>query len=235
MRRIPAAARRLLVHEVTLGTSFVRWVTRRGPHGARPGETTVAYAAGQTAILFGLLFASVVETVVLALIIPWPIVHAVTLVLDVWGVYFVIALHASCVVRPHVVAGGSLRLRYGALLDVRIPAGSIAAVRAQRKYVGSKFGAPDDDGVACVAVAGETTVLVELSTPVRFVRVLGAPAEASAFRFYADDSSAAVAAITAVMAAADRRVTAEALDATNPEAAARLRDEAALLDGVVHP
>lgn len=195
---VPAALRRLTAHEIFLSTSFLRWVTRRGPHGVGRGDTAVTYASGQSAVMAGFLFVCVVETVMLALVIPWPVVHAVTLVVDVWGCYFVLALHASCVVRPHVIgADGSLRLRYGALLDIRIPVGRIASVRAVRAFPEGKMAAVGEDGTADLAVAGQTTVTVELTGPVRFVRVLGRPAEARAFRFYADDAAAAVAALRA--------------------------------------
>ncbi|MFD7663588.1 hypothetical protein [Streptomyces sp. NPDC059788] len=193
---VPAAVRKLTAHEVFLSTSFLRWVTRRGPHGVRDGDLPVPYAPGQTATTYGFLFVCVVETVALAFLIPWPVVHAVTLVLDIWGCYFVIALHASCVVRPHVVgADGSLRLRYGALLDIRIPADRIASVRLCREFPDGKLAVVDEHGVADMAVAGQTTVTVELTGPVRYVRALGRPAEARAFRFYAEDPASAVAAL----------------------------------------
>ncbi|MEV5545915.1 hypothetical protein AB0L35_07200 [Streptomyces sp. NPDC052309] len=195
---VPAPVRRLTAHEVFLSTSFLRWVFRRGPHGVRDGDLPVPYAPGQTAVMYGFLFVCVVETVALAFLIPWPVVHAVTLVLDVWGCYFVVALHASCVVRPHVIgADGSLRLRYGALLDIRVPADRIASVRLDRKFPDGKLAAVDDKGVADLAVAGQTTVTVELTEPVRYVRALGRPAEARTFRFYAEDAAAAVAALRA--------------------------------------
>ncbi|MFB7494435.1 hypothetical protein ACFC09_06950 [Streptomyces sp. NPDC056161] len=195
---VPATVRRLTAHEVFLSTSLLRWVFRRGPHGVREGDLPVPYAAGQTAMMYGFFFVCVVETVALALLIPWPVVHAVTLVLDLWGCYFVVALHASCVVRPHVIgADGSLRLRYGALLDVRIPADRIAAVRLDRKFPQSRAGAVDGNGVAELAVGGQTTITVELTEPVRYVRALGKPAAARAFRFYADDCGPAVAALRA--------------------------------------
>jgi hypothetical protein len=90
----------------------------------RPGDVTVPYAAAQTAVMYGFLFVSIIETLVLAYLIPWAVLRSVTLVLDVWGVYFILALHASCVVRPHLIgADGSLRLRYGA-----------AAVRGASRY-----------------------------------------------------------------------------------------------------
>ncbi|MER6029847.1 hypothetical protein [Streptomyces sp. NPDC001851] len=195
---VPASVRKLISHEIALATSFLRWVSRRGPHGVRGGDHAVPYALAQTATMYGLLFVCVVETLALAYLIPWPVVHVTTLVLDIWGCYFLLALHASCVVRPHVIgADGSLRLRYGALLDIRIPANRIATVRLDRAFPNGKLAAVDESGVADVAVAGLTTVTVELSEPVRYVRVLGKHAEARAFRFYADDPVSAVAALRA--------------------------------------
>ncbi|WP_432056617.1 hypothetical protein [Streptomyces sp. bgisy022] len=203
---VPVPVRRLTAHEVYLSTSFLRWVTRRGPHGVRDGDTAVPYASGQAAVMCGLLFVCVVETVVLALVIPWPVVHGVLLVVDLWGCYVVVALHASCVVRPHVIgADGSLRLRYGALLDIRVPAGRIASVRAVTAFPQGRFAAVSDDGAADLAVAGLTTVTVELTEPVRFVRVLGGPAEARAFRFHAEDAASAVAVLRAAAGRRDGR------------------------------
>ncbi|WP_253195572.1 hypothetical protein [Streptomyces sp. JHA26] len=195
---VPASVRKLISHEITLAASFLRWATRRGPHGVRGGDHAVPYASAQTATMYGLLFVCIVETVALAHLIPWPVVHATTLVLDIWGCYFLLALHASCVVRPHVIgADGSLRLRYGALLDIRIPAHRIASVRPERACPNGGPAAPDESGVADMAVAGLTTVTVELTEPVRYVRVLGKHAEARVFRFYADDPVTAVAALRA--------------------------------------
>ncbi|MFG2518573.1 hypothetical protein [Streptomyces sp. NPDC048527] len=195
---VPAPVRKLTAHEISLSTSFARWVARRGPHGVGEGDVPVPYAPGQTSFMYGFLFVSIVETVALAFLIPWPLVHAITLVLDVWGCYFVIALHASCVVRPHVIGSdGSLHLRYGALLDIRIPADRIASVRQDRKFPTSRLAAVDENGVADLAVGGQTTVTVELTGPVRYVRALGRPAEARAFRFYAEDATAAVTALKA--------------------------------------
>ncbi|MGP3973359.1 hypothetical protein ACTWQF_04825 [Streptomyces sp. 8N114] len=206
---VPTPVQRLTVHEIRLSTSFLRWVTRRRPHGLREraGDIAVPYAPAQAALMYGLLFVSVIETVALAYLIPWPVVHAVTLVVDLWGVYFVIALHASCVVRPHVIgADGSLRLRYGALLDIRIPAQHIAAARVERRFPDARLAAVDADGGADLAVAGQTTVTVELTEPVGFVRAMGRPAQARTFRCYAEDPAAAVAALRA-RAALDRDST----------------------------
>ncbi|MDX2848874.1 hypothetical protein PV342_10450 [Streptomyces sp. PA03-3a] len=192
---VPAPARRLIRHELALSVSLVRWIARR-PHGVGEGAAPVPYTGAQTATMYGFLFVSVVETVVLALVVPWPVVHAVTLVLDVWGCFFVLALHAACVVRTHVVgADGSLRLRYGALVDIRVPAGRIAAARVDRRFPGGRLVTLAGDGTVDLVVGGQTTVTVELTEPVTFLRPLGAPVEARVLRFHADDPRAAVAAL----------------------------------------
>lgn len=192
---VPAPARRLMRHELALSVGLVRWIARR-PHGVGEGGVAVPYTGPQTATMYGFLFVSVVETVVLALVIPWPAVHAVTLVLDIWGCFFVLAMHAACVVRPHVVgADGSLRLRYGALVDIRVPAGRIAAARVDRRFPDGRLVTLAGDGTVDLVVGGQTTVTVELSEPVTFLRPLGAPAEARVLRFHADDPRAAVAAL----------------------------------------
>ncbi|WP_233221760.1 hypothetical protein [Streptomyces carminius] len=193
---VPEPVRRLAVHELRLAASLVRWAVRR-PHGTGAGGTTVPYAAGQAPLMYGLLFVSVVETVALAVLIPWPVVHAVVLVLDVWGVLLVLGLHAACVVRPHVVgADGSLRVRYGALVDVRVPAGRVAAARVEHRFPQEgRLLAVSGDGVLDLAVGGRTTVTVELTGPVPVVRPLGGRERARVLRFCADDPSAAVAAL----------------------------------------
>ncbi len=192
---VPLPARKLMVHEVRLFTSTLRWLAFRR-HGVRAGDVAVPYASGGAAVLFAFAYASAIETVVLAFIIPWPVLRVIALVLDIWGVYFIIAVYASFVVRPHVIhADGSLRLRYGALLDIGIPARDIAAARVERRSARGKLAAVDADGCAELSQGGQTTVTVQLTRPVTFTRPLGKTACASAFRFYAADPAAAVAAI----------------------------------------
>jgi hypothetical protein len=106
------------------------------------------------------------------------------------------------VVRPHVIgADGSLRLRYGALLDIPIPAGQVVSARLERRYTKSKVGNIDPDGAADLPVASETTLTVQLREPLGYVRVLGRTAQAQTFRFSADDSAAALDALRARIAA----------------------------------
>jgi hypothetical protein len=188
--------RRLTVLELHGMHSLLMWLARRR-HGLAPGAYAAAYTSPQTALLFGLLFVAVVETVALAVLIPWPLVHSIVLFLDVYTVLQVLALHAACVTRPHVVgADGSLRIRYGHLLDLRIPAEAVKQVRVDRRYPTGKRVQEHPDGSLDLLVASQTTVSVELAAPVTFVRPLGRRVRVStAVRFHADDPKALVAAV----------------------------------------
>lgn len=193
---VPVAVRRLVAHELRALHSLGLWALRRR-HAVPDTALAVPYTGPQTAMMYGLVFVSVVETVMLALLIPWPAVHRILLVVDVYGVLLVLAMHAACVTRPHVVgADGSLRLRYGALFDLRIPAASIAAARVERRFPEGRLAQLRPDGVLDLGVGSQTTVTVELTAPLGFVRPLGGRGRANAVRFHADDPRAAVAALT---------------------------------------
>ncbi|MFG2623881.1 hypothetical protein [Streptomyces sp. NPDC048473] len=193
---VPEKVRRLVAHEVRALHSLGLWVLRRR-HAVPEGALAVPYTGPQTAMVYGLVFVALVETVMLALLIPWPVVHRVLLVLDVYGVVLVLGFHAACVTRPHVVdVDGALRIRYGGLFDLRVPAGMVAGARVERRYPEGgpvRLGA---DGVLDLVVGGQTTVTVELVSAVAFVRPLGKRGSARTVRFHADDPGAAVAALT---------------------------------------
>ncbi|NJQ02269.1 hypothetical protein [Streptomyces zingiberis] len=192
---VPVTARRLLLHELRGLAALGRWA-RRSTHGVRPGDLAAGYTGPQTAMVYGLLFVLVVETVALALVIPWPVLHRVVLILDLYGVVFVLALHAACVTRPHVVhADGSLRIRYGVLFDLAVPADAIASVRVDRRYPDGPLITLSGDGVLDLAVGSQTSVTLELNRPLRFTRPLGAVEEARTIRFHADDPRAVVGAL----------------------------------------
>ncbi|ARX83108.1 membrane protein [Streptomyces alboflavus] len=196
VKRLVRVVRRLAVHELRGFHSLALWVARRR-HGLGAGARPAAYTGPQTAMLFGFAFVAVVETVVLALIVPWPLVHSALLFVDLYTVLQILALHAASVTRPHVAgADGSLRVRYGQFLDLRIAAADIDRVRVERRYPEGRTVQVHEDGTLDVAVGSQTTVTVELARPVAFVRPLGLPAEARVVRLHADDPRALVDALT---------------------------------------
>ncbi|CAM5424726.1 hypothetical protein SAVIM338S_02370 [Streptomyces avidinii] len=197
---VPEAVRRLLLHELRAGRSLGRWVARRPPHGVRAGDHAAPYTGPQTAMMYGLVFVSLIETVALAVLIPWPAVHRVVLVLDVYGVLLMLALHAACVTRPHVVRpDGTLRIRYGALFDLTVPPDAVSSVRVDRRYPEGRLVTVSEDGVLDLIVGSQTTVTVELARPLAFRRALGARGEARVLRFHADEPRELVAALVSAL------------------------------------
>ncbi|MEV7520671.1 hypothetical protein [Streptomyces sp. NPDC091371] len=196
---VPVQVRRLLAHELRATASLGWWALRR-KQGVRAGDLAAPYTGPQTAMMYGMLFVSVVETVALAFLIPWPAVHRVVLVLDVYGILIVLALHAACVTRPHVVrADGSLRIRYGALFDLVVPPDAVASVRVDRRYPEGRLVTLSEDGVLDLIVGSQTTVTLELARPLPFTRPLGARGEARVVRFHADDPRALVGALAGAL------------------------------------
>ncbi|MEU3297838.1 hypothetical protein ABZ722_36705 [Streptomyces longwoodensis] len=143
------------------------------------------------AMMYGLLFVMVIETVGSALLIPWPAVHRVVLVLDLYGVVLVLALHAACVTRPHVVRpDGSVRIRYGVLFDLAVPPEAVASVRVDRRYPEGRLITVSEDGVLDLIVGSQTSVTLELNRPLTFTSPLGTTQTARTIRFHADDPRA---------------------------------------------
>jgi hypothetical protein len=174
----------LVRHEVRVLVSLVMWVARR-THGTR-GCLAFGYARGQGALMAGLAFVCVVETVALSVLLrDFPTVHAVLLFLDVYGVVVVVGLHASSVVRPHVLdpQGGTLRIRRYVHVDLWVPLERIASVRRELRMTHERA-----DGELDVEVGSRTTLTLVLTEPVIHVSFLGRRRDVRVVRFHADDA-----------------------------------------------
>ncbi|MFJ2963134.1 hypothetical protein ACIPIC_12595 [Streptomyces collinus] len=181
----------LVRHEVRLLVSLALWVARR-THGTGGGRA-FGYAGGQGAMTAGFAFVCLVETVALSVLLrDWPAVHAAVLFLDVYTIVFVVALHASSVVRPHVlhVERGSLRIRRCVHVDLCVPLERIASVRRELRMTHERA-----DGELNVEVGSQTTVTLELTEPVTHITFLGRRREVRVVRFHADDADGLVRAL----------------------------------------
>ncbi|MFD5338783.1 hypothetical protein [Streptomyces hawaiiensis] len=181
----------LVRHEVRLLASLALWVARR-THGAQGGPA-FGYARGQGAMMAGFAFVCLVETVALSVLLrDWPAVHAAFLFLDVYTIVFVVALHASSVVRPHVLDadGGSLRIRRYVHVDLCVPLERIGSVRRELRMTHEPA-----DGELNVEVGSQTTVTLELTEPVTHLTFLGRRREVRVVRFHADDPDGLVRAL----------------------------------------
>ncbi|MGW0500098.1 hypothetical protein ACWD0Z_33095 [Streptomyces sp. NPDC003007] len=181
----------LVRHEVRLFASLALWVVRR-THGTG-GGVAFGYARGQGAMVAGFAFVCLVETVALSVLLrDWPAVHVVFLFLDVYTIVFVVALHASSVVRPHVldVERGSLRIRRYVHVDLPVPLERIGSVRRELRMTHEPA-----DGELSVEVGSQTTLTLELTEPVTHVTFLGRRRAVRVVRFHADDADGLVRAL----------------------------------------
>ncbi|MEU9985455.1 hypothetical protein AB0E10_01370 [Streptomyces sp. NPDC048045] len=182
--------RGLVRHEARLWTSLATWATRR-THGTDGGRA-FGYARGQGATMAGLVVVCAVETFGMAVLLrEWPVAHRVVLALDVYTVLLVVGLHAAGVVRPHVLTPDALRVRQGVHVDLRIPLEALRAVRRETRITHRPA-----EGELDLAVGSQTSVTLELRTPVAHVPLLGRPREVGVVRLHADDAQALVGALT---------------------------------------
>ncbi|MFI5912012.1 hypothetical protein [Dactylosporangium sp. NPDC051541] len=210
-RLVPVAVRRLLALELKNTASLGLWLARRR-HGVPRGAVAVGYFGAQAPALLVFLGAMVVEFVVVEIVLrsvgaPGAL-RAVLLVLDGYSILLALSMIAAFVTRPHVVAAAEVRVRSGALFDLRIPADRIAAARRVRAY-NERGTIRVDDDVLTVAVSSQVNIVLELTAPVTAVRPLGRECEVRTVRCFADDPAAAIAAIAERVPAAlsNRRVT----------------------------
>lgn len=180
----------LVRHELRLLGSLALWVGRRTHAG---GEGRVfGHARGQGANMFGLAFVCVIELLGTSVMLrEWPAVERTMLVLDVYTIVLVVALHAASAVRPHVLTGDTLRIRRAAHVDLRVPVDRIASVRRETCTPKSRRA----DGELDLAVNGQTTLTLELTEPVAHTTFLGRRRPVRVVRFHADEPDRLVAAL----------------------------------------
>jgi len=158
----------LVVTEVNGWKSLFFLLTRRVP-GRRAGMLTFGYAKELGPVMGAIIFGSTLELVVVHLLLPWETIRLIADIVSLWGLLWMFGYLASVIVHPHLLGPDEMRVRYGASVDIRIPWGDVAAVRARRGGAGS------------VAVMNRTNVEVALK-------------RGESVRLFADDKKGFVAA-----------------------------------------
>ncbi|MER5402393.1 hypothetical protein [Streptomyces sp. NPDC002599] len=184
-RLLPSPVLRFLAHEGRIMESLGRWVTRR-PHGIDGADAVFTHGRDQAAMMYGLTFACVVETVALTyLLTSWPVIHTILLVVDVYTVLFVLGLHAASRTRPHTLTGRTLRIRQAANIDIRLPLDQIASIRRETRFTHEK-----KDGELNLPIGSQTSLTLELTEPIDAPTFLGAARLVTLIRLHADDPKA---------------------------------------------
>ncbi|MEU6411263.1 hypothetical protein [Microbispora sp. NPDC046933] len=167
----------------------------------------VSYSREQTPTMAALLFVLVLETVGADLLLRRfglpDLPRLVILVLDAASALGVLGVMVSCARRPHTVSPDGLRLRYGRLFSLDVPAELIASARIDRRYDERKL-VRLSDGELALAVSSQTNMVAELREPIevprprRPWRAVHTAAAVRRVRFFADDPAAALRAVAAL-------------------------------------
>jgi hypothetical protein len=193
-------ARRALAAEAGVWLGLGRWLGRRWRPGSGTEATEHGYARLVTPMFWLFIAMSAVEVVVLHLLLPWATVQAVSAVVGIWGLLWMLGMLAALHAHPHVVSASGLRVRYGTAVDVTVPWATVTEVAARPgDHPGSRsirLVESDRGTVLVLAVGSQTSVDVRLGEPV-VVRLPAGPAEVVAVRLNADDPRRLVAATRA--------------------------------------
>ena len=195
-RSVGSVAKRVVLFELRLYRSLLRWVFRRP--AVPPDAVPFGYSQVVAPVMWLWIFASAAEMVVVHLILPWPVVRIVVVVLSAWGLIWMVGFLASLKVHPHLVSDTALRIRHGAAVDIAIPWASIARVVAQRRDLPSsirtlRFAATTDGGRELqVAVSDQVNVRVVLKQEATVPTPKG-DQDVTELSCWADDSRALVA------------------------------------------
>ena len=204
---MPGFVRRALWLELRLYACLIRWVLRR-PEVA-PGQEPIGYAQAVTPVLCLWIFASAAEIPLAHVLLPWHTARMVLLVLEAWGLVWMLGLLASYRVRPHVLDADGLRLRNGAVTDVRVAWADVARVRQERMDLESSVRSVQvrrEDGATelQVGVSGQVNVVLELHGPV-VVQTPKGPLEVTVVRFFVDEPRDVVSRLRESLAGRDAR------------------------------
>jgi hypothetical protein len=185
--------RRAVRYELAMWRSLFRWVLRRPVDGDGVPFGNAARAAPLLWMFIGL---SAAEVPILHLILPWPIVQAISLAVGAYGVLWMVGLLAALKVHPHLVGPAGLRIRSGLSYDFTVPWDAVATIRHRYRSAppGGSVQVDDVGGrpVLLLGGSGQTALDLVLREPreVPLRKAAGRPVVE--IRFNADDPEALV-------------------------------------------
>ena len=196
-RQVGPIAARLIVGEPKLWAAIFIWFSGRSRRDRRGFRYAASSNLGIVAIVaLGLVVLEGVGGGLLARLAPWPWLSLVLFIVSAYAAVWIIGMYASLRAFPHRVTAEGLLLRYGVLGEAWIPWRELdQAVKETRASPGGMDGLSTPDGIATLAVGGQTLLTVRRRSPGVVKGFLRETAGIGEIRVAADDPDAFLAAI----------------------------------------
>lgn len=200
----PAAA--AVVH-MEMYQLYALWLLLRGRKEMSPQDEAMTYSRASMPFVAVFTFLMVLETIVVALLVPWDLARAILLVVSLIGIYWMFGLMASLVAFPHTIDERRLRLRFGAMIDATVPT---ASIESASRLIGHHRAEDSsrDEVLRVKAVGASANVKIQLKGPCD-VAISGPWARGEGtrrvreVRFFADDPAKTVTAINRLVGSVD--------------------------------
>ena len=169
-RQVPRLVWHVVVLELRLYWSLLRWLARRPSHGGAHDEP-LTYARLVTPVMWLWIFGSAMELPLVHVLVPWESVRLGLLVIGVWGLLWMVGMLASLWVHPHLLEPARLRVRHGASTDIPVPWSKVAEVTTSHRDLDSSVWTlqpllTERGTVLQVAVSGQVNVHLTFDEPV---------------------------------------------------------------------
>jgi hypothetical protein len=199
-QQVGPIAARLIVGEPKLWAAIFLWMSGRARRDARSFHYSASSNLGLvTVVVLGLILLEGVGGGILARLAPWPWLSPVLIIIAAYAAAWIIGIYASLRAFPHLIEEQGLLLRYGVLGEAWIPWQEVdVVVKETLASPGGQDGLSTKDGIAMLAVGGKTEVTIRRRSPGPVKGFLRETAGISEIRVAADDSTALLAAITAM-------------------------------------
>jgi hypothetical protein len=187
--------RRCLRHEAVLFSSI--GLLLRGRKDVPDDGVALPYAGPQRPMIVVFLVVSLVETGAFLLVDFGPVGDTLLLAAEIYTAAWLLGYLAALVTRPHVVSPRELRLRVGAMFDLRVPLEDVESLTRRKETHASARGLIWGDEELVMGQSMETNVVAVLRRPVVATRPLGGTETVRVVKFFTEDPALAVQAFSA--------------------------------------
>lgn len=205
MRRVIALVRHVLVFELHIYLSLLRWAARRP--SVPEGQVPVGYARLATPVIWLWIFGSALELPLVHVLVPWHGLRIALLAVGLWGLLWMIGMLAGLRCYPHLLGDHAIRVRNGPMHDIAVPWSAVSSVSVEDRDLPSTVWAlqplPEADGTRLnVGVSGRVNLHLGL-TGATAVSTRKGTLEVTAVSLWVDDPREVAAEVRRRMHAAD--------------------------------